>query len=91
MKMQFNRMIVTNVERLNEDDAERFVYKLTDNDGAEVGINHFGVAEILLLDNGWVKVKRHDTGEECFPPYRVVALEIDPMGPRAVPERTSDG
>ena len=77
--MLFNRLIVTNVEKLHEDDAERFVYKLTDNDGAEVGINHFGVAVIELLDNGWVKVTRHDTGAECFPPYRVVALELSPI------------
>ena len=73
--MQFNRMIVTNVERLHEDDAERFVYKLTKDDDAEVGLNHFGVHEIRLLDNGWVKVIRHDGGAECFPPHRVVALE----------------
>jgi hypothetical protein len=83
-------MIVFNVEKLNEDDAERFVYKLTDNDGAEVGINHFGVAEILLLENGWVKVTRHDTGYECFPPNRVVALENGPII-HAVTDRPSYG
>ncbi len=88
--MQFNRMIVKNVERLSEDDAERFVYKLTNNDGAEMGVNHFGVAEILLLDNGWVKVTRHDTGAECFPPHRVITLELDPII-HAVTDRPSHG
>lgn len=88
--MQFNRMIVKNVEILNEDAAERFVYKLTDNEEAEVGVNHFGVAQILLLDNGWVKVTRHDTGVECFPPSRIVTLENGPAI-YAVPDRASHG
>jgi hypothetical protein len=83
-------MVVFNVEILSDDDAEKFVYKLTDNDGAEMGFNHFGVAEILLLDNGWVKVTRHDTGTECFPPSRVVALENGPTI-HAVADRPSYG
>ena len=73
--MLFSRMIVHNVERIDNHDAERFVYKLTKDDDEEVGANHFGVDEILLLDNGWVKVTRHDSGTECFPPNRVVSLE----------------
>jgi hypothetical protein len=73
--MQFTRMIVHNVEMIDEHDAERFVYKLTNDDNEEVGANHFGVAEIFLLANGWVKVCRHDGGTECFPPNRVVSLE----------------
>lgn len=74
--MQFSRMIVHNVERVSDDDAERFVYKTTKNDDEEVGRNHFGVSEIDLLDNGWVEVTRHDRGIECFPPQRVVSLEF---------------
>jgi hypothetical protein len=83
-------MVVLNVERETLEEAARFVYKLTDNDGAETGVNHFGVAEIKLLDNGWVKVTRHDTGVECFPPSRAVTLELGPVI-HAVSDRPSHG
>ena len=88
--MLFNRMIVMNVEKEHSDEAERFVYKLTDSNGDEMGFNHFGVAGIRLLDNGWVEVTRHDTGIECFPPSRVVTLERDPVI-YAVSDRPSHG
>ena len=88
--MEFNRMIVFNVEKVDDDDAERFVYKTTKDDNAEVGVNHFGVSEIKLLDNGWVKVTRHDTGVECFPPNRVITLESN-LTIHAVTDRPSYG
>ena len=73
--MQFSRLIVHNVERESLEESPRFIYVLTNNDDEERGANHFNVAEILLLDNGWVKVADHDGGSECFPPNRVVVLE----------------
>jgi hypothetical protein len=73
--MLFNRMVVHNVERIDNHDAERFVYKLTKDDSAEIGSNEFGVSKIKLLDNGWVWVTHHNDGVECFPPNRVVDLE----------------
>lgn len=74
-KMQFSRMIVNNVERESLTEAARFIYNLTAKDTEDTRTNHFNVAEILLLDNGWVKVATHDGGSECFPPHRVVVLE----------------
>ena len=88
--MQFNRMIVHNVERESLQESPRFIYKLTADDKSEMGANHFSAAEILLLDNGWVKVTRHDTGAECFPPSRVVTLELTPVI-HAVTDRPSHG
>lgn len=88
--MLFNRMIVHNVERESLTEAARFIYRLTKDDDEEVGANHFGASQIKLLENGWVKVTRHDTGIECFPPSRVVALESSPII-HAVPDRESHG
>jgi hypothetical protein len=84
-------MIALNVEPVSEDDCREFIYTLTkEKEEAEITPSQFGVAEIKLLDNGWVKLTRHDTGIECFPPNRVVALELDPF-PRVVSDRPSDG
>jgi hypothetical protein len=75
-------MIVTNVERETLQEAARYIYNVTDDEESEAQANHFCVSEINLLDNGWVKVTRHDTGVECFPPSRIVTLE-DLTGPDA--------
>ena len=60
---------------MDNHDAERFVYVLSADENEERGNNYFNVAEIKLLDSGWVLVRRHDGGVECFPPSRVVDLE----------------
>ena len=87
--MQFNRMIVTNIERESLEEAARFIYNVTAED-TDTPPSQFCVAEIQLLDNGWVHVTRHDTGVECFPPSRVVTLEILPSI-YAVPDRPAHG
>ena len=85
--MLFNRMIVKNEE--TPEDGRTFVYTATKKDD-DAPPHHFLTAEIRLLDNGWVMVTRHDTGSECFPPSRVIALEIDPII-HAVSDRPSHG
>lgn len=87
--MLFNRLIVKNVERESLQEAAQFIYKLASEE-EEAGTNDFCVSNIDLLDNGWVEVTRHDTGIECFPPWRVVALEFGPTL-QVVPDRVSDG
>jgi len=91
--MHFNRMIVINVERETLQEAPRFIYNMTTttrHEGDELEANHFDVALIELLDNGWAKVTRHDTGIECFPPSRIVTLELNPVI-HAVTDRPSNG
>lgn len=73
--MLFSRMIVKNVEMESLEESPKYIYNVTSEDKEDERNNHFNVAEILLLDNGWVKVATHDGGSECFPPWRVIILE----------------
>ena len=73
--MLFSRMIVKNVEMESLQESPKYIYNVTTEDKEDERNNHFNVAEIKLLDSGWVKIATHDGGTECFPPQRVIILE----------------
>lgn len=77
--MYFDRMIATNPEIVTPEDNPIFIYQSVARDTEppeNLPANMFAVGAIVLLANGWVRIEPWDnTPTQCFPPWRVIALE----------------
>jgi len=90
--MKFHRMIATNPEIKQPEEADLFVFIATRNDrqNERASPNTFYVKGISLQGNGWVFIVSHgDYPIQCFPSWRVVALE-GPMSASKVELETAD-
>lgn len=76
--MRFTRLLVLSTETGEDYYGPTFIYRVgtpfEHNEDLEPTM--FVVKSIELLENGWVLVRSHDhEPDECFPQWRVIALE----------------